>query len=59
MDIDKILAEAPVNAVYWSPQVEQYFSQGFISLAPAFVGRFIVVEETERKELVRLDTIKG
>lgn len=54
MDIEQIKANAPEDAAYWSPVVEQYFSRQFISLAPAFKGKLIQVEKQHRGELIPL-----
>ncbi len=54
MDIKKIKAKAPCNAVYWSPVVEQYFNRQFISLAPALKDKLVQVEKQFRGELIPL-----
>ncbi|EKF9078766.1 hypothetical protein O1B15_003345 [Vibrio cholerae] len=54
MDIEQIKADAPKDAAYWSPVVEQYFNRQFMSLAPAFKEKLIQVEEQFRGELVPL-----
>lgn len=55
MNVQRILAEAPQRAVYWSPVVGQYFCREFRS----FANRNVVVERSERGELVRLDNLRG
>lgn len=54
MDIEQIKAEAPEDAAYWSPVVEQYFNRQFMSLAPAFKDKLIQVEKPFRGELISL-----
>lgn len=54
MNVERILAEAPQRAVYWSPVVNQYFCREYRS----FANRSITVDKCYRSELVRLDTIK-
>ncbi|ODM57059.1 MULTISPECIES: hypothetical protein [Vibrio] len=59
MDIEKIKAEAPENAAFWSPVVGQYFTLQFMSLAPAFKGKLIQVDEDFRGELIPLTKLRG
>lgn len=54
MDIKQIKAQAPENAAYWSPVVEQYFNRQFISLAPAFKDKLVQIEQQFRGELISL-----
>lgn len=54
MDIEQIKADAPEDAVYWSPVVEQYFNRQFMSLAHAFKDKLIQVEKQFRGELIAL-----
>ncbi|MCR9501878.1 hypothetical protein [Vibrio vulnificus] len=57
MDIERIKAEAPEDAAYWSPVVEQYFNRQFMSLAPAFKDKLIQVDKQFRGELISLKYI--
>ena len=54
MEIEQIKAEAPEDAVYWSPVVEQYFNRQFMSLAPALKDKMVQVEKQFRGELIWL-----
>ena len=54
MEIEQIKAEAPEDAAYWSPIVEQYFIRQFMSIASAFKDNLIQVEKPFRAELVPL-----
>ncbi|MCR9888027.1 hypothetical protein NB550_12125 [Vibrio parahaemolyticus] len=55
MNVQHILAEAPQRAVYWSPVVGQYFCREFRS----FANRNVMIEQSERGDLVRLGSLKG
>lgn len=55
MDAQQILSKAPQRAVYWSPVVGQYFCREFRS----FANRNVMIEQSERGDLVRLDSLKG
>lgn len=54
MDIEKIKAEAPEDAAFWSPSVEQYFDRQYMNLAFRSEGKLIQVERQFRGELVSL-----
>lgn len=57
MNAKQIKMNAPDNAVYWSPAVEQYFTRSFTSLAPGLNGKFVVVAKEERGELIKIDDL--
>jgi len=46
--------EAPLDAVYWSPAVEQYFDAQYLNIALKNKGRFVQVEKQFRRELIKL-----
>ena len=54
MDINKINAEAPEGAAYWSPVVEQYFDRQFLNISMKERGKLVQVAKEHRAELVRL-----
>ncbi len=54
MDIEQLRNNAPKGACYWSPVVEQYFDYRFMSLSPAFKGRYIQVGIEFRGDLVSI-----
>lgn len=54
MNIEQIKAQAPEDAAYWSPVVEQYFNRQFMSLAPAAKDKLIQVDVQFRAELISL-----
>ncbi|WP_185759757.1 hypothetical protein [Vibrio pectenicida] len=54
MDIEQIKADAPEDAAFWSPIVEQYFDRQYMSLAFKDQGRLIQVEPQFRGELIPL-----
>lgn len=54
MDIEQIKAEAPEDAAYWSPVVEQYFDRQFMNLVFRNQGKLVQVEKPFRGELVPL-----
>ncbi|WP_175443161.1 hypothetical protein [Vibrio sonorensis] len=54
MDIEEIKANAPEDAAFWSPAVEQYFDRQYMNLAFKEQGKLIQVEKPFRAELVPL-----
>ncbi len=54
MDIEQIKAEAPEDAAFWSPAVEQYFDRQYMNLAFRNQGKLIKVDKQFRGELVPL-----
>ena len=54
MDINKINAEAPEGAVYWSPVVEQYFDRQFLNISIKERGKLVQVAKEHRSELIPL-----
>ncbi|MBY7854349.1 hypothetical protein KW429_11635 [Vibrio fluvialis] len=52
--MQEILANAPEDAAYWSPVVEQYFDDQYMNLAFKAEGKLIQVEPEHRGELVSL-----
>ncbi|WP_175443162.1 hypothetical protein [Vibrio sonorensis] len=54
MDIEQIKANAPEDAAFWSPAVEQYFDCQYMNLAFKEQGKLIQVEQQFRGELVPL-----
>lgn len=52
--MQEILANAPQDAAYWSPVVEQYFDSQYMNLAFKSEGRLVQVEPQFRGELVPL-----
>ena len=54
MDIEQIKAEAPENATFWSPSVEQYFDRQYMNIAFQNEGKLVQVENAFRAELVQL-----
>ncbi|EGR3344769.1 hypothetical protein J8B38_16280 [Vibrio parahaemolyticus] len=50
VDVAKILDEAPENAIYWSPCVEQYFTKQFCNTTSPLTQ----VEASERVHLIEL-----
>ncbi len=57
MNAQEILANAPENAVYWSPVVGQYFDRQFIISGRKFEGSLIQVGKEYRDELVALSSL--
>ncbi|BDP33369.1 hypothetical protein P3602_24375 [Vibrio parahaemolyticus] len=57
MNAQQILANAPENAVYWSPVVGQYFDRQFIISGRQFEGSLIQVGQEYRDELVALSSL--
>ena len=55
MDIEQIKAEAPEDASFWSPVVEQYFDRQYMNLAFKEQGKLIQVGRPFRAELVPLN----
>lgn len=53
MKNNEILEHAPQRAIYWSPVVCQYFCREFRS----FANRNVMVDKSERHELIRLDSL--
>ncbi|EGR0592940.1 hypothetical protein FG071_13885 [Vibrio cholerae] len=54
MDIEQIKADAPEDAAFWSPAVEQYFDRQYMNLAFKEQGKLIQVEKPFRAQLVPL-----
>lgn len=54
MDIEKIKADAPEDAAFWSPAVEQYFDRQYMNLAFKEQGKLIQIEMPFRAELIPL-----
>ncbi|WP_341666142.1 hypothetical protein [Vibrio sp.] len=54
MDIEQIKAEAPEDASFWSPVVEQYFDRQYMNLAFREQGKLIQVEPQFRSELITI-----
>jgi hypothetical protein len=54
MDIEKIKAEAPEDAAFWSPAVAQYFDRQYMNLAFKEQDKLIQVEKQFRGELISL-----
>ncbi|EJE4208644.1 hypothetical protein M3899_003128 [Vibrio parahaemolyticus] len=52
--MQEILANAPQDAAYWSPVVEQYFDSQYMNLAFKSEGKLVQVEPQFRDELVPL-----
>ncbi len=52
--MQEILTNAPQNAAYWSPVVEQYFDNQYMNLSFKAKGKLIQVEPKFRNELVPL-----
>lgn len=57
--IQELRANAPKSAVYYSPEIEQYFDSQFMNVAFKDEGRLVQIERKFRDSLVTLTNQEG